>query len=79
MEILWFSFSELGCPQCCKCEFKLAEIFFKKKGLVSYLLLTCKNCGYSKDFYTSVSNDNSFDLRSQLYIALEHVDKVMQV
>ena len=31
-------------------------------GLASCLLLTCKNCGYSKEFYTSVSNDNSFDI-----------------
>ena len=34
----------------------------KKKGLASCLLLTCKNCGYSKEFYASVSNDNSFDI-----------------
>ena len=62
MEILSFVFSALGCPECCKCELNLGETFLKKKGLASCLLLTCKNCGYSKDFYTSVSNDNSFDI-----------------
>ena len=62
MEILSFVFSALGCPECCKCEPNLGEIFLKKKGLASCLLLTCKNCEYSKDFYTSVSNDNSFDI-----------------
>ena len=54
MEILAFIFSELGCPECCKC--------LKEKGLASYLSLTRKNCGHSKEFYTSVSNDNSFDI-----------------
>ena len=62
MEILSFIFSELGCPECCKCELNLRETFLKKMGLASCLLLTCKNCGYSKEFFTSVSNDNSFDI-----------------
>ena len=62
MEILWLIFSELGCSESCKCELNLREIFLKKKGLASCVLLTCKNCGYSKEFYTSVSNDNSFDI-----------------
>ena len=61
MEIMSFIFSELGCPECCKCEINLGETFLKKKGLASCLLLTCKDCGYSNEFYTSVSNDNSFD------------------
>ena len=43
-------------------ELNLRETFLKKKGLASCLLLTCKNCGYSKEFYTSVSNDNFFDI-----------------
>ena len=51
MEILSFVFSALGCPECCKCELNLGETFLKKKGLAS-CLLTRKNCGYSKDFYT---------------------------
>ena len=62
MEILSFIFNELGCPECCKCELYFGETFFKKKGLASCLLLTCKNCCYSKEFYTSVSNDSSFDI-----------------
>ena len=62
MAILVFIFSELGCPECCKCELNLTETFLKKKGLASCLLLTRKNCGYSKEFYTSVSNDDSFDI-----------------
>ena len=40
----------------------MAEALLKKKGLASCLLLTCKNFGYSKQFYTSISNDNSFDI-----------------
>ena len=62
MEILSFIFSKLGCPECCKCELNLRETFLKKIGLASCLILTCKNCEYSKEFYTSVSNDNSFDI-----------------
>ena len=54
MGILSFIFSELGCPEC---ELNLGETFLKKKRLASCL---SKNCGYSKEFYTSVSNDNSF-------------------
>ena len=61
MKILSFIFSELGYPECCKCELNLREAFLRKKGLASCLLLTCKNCGYSKEFCTLVSNDNSFD------------------
>ena len=66
MGILSFIFSELGCPEC---ELNLGETFLKKKGLASCLLLTCKNCGYSKEFYTSVSNDIPFTLMSELFIA----------
>ena len=62
MEIRSFIFSEYGCPECCKSELNLGETFLKKKGLTSCLLLTCKNCGYFKEFYTSVSNDNSFSI-----------------
>ena len=54
MGILSFIFSELGCPEC---ELNLGETFLKKKRLASCL---SKNCGYSTEFYTSVSNDNSF-------------------
>ena len=62
MKILSFIFSELGCPECCKCELNLIETFLKKMGLASYLWLTCKHCGYSKKCYTSVLNYNSFDI-----------------
>ena len=68
-EILPFISSALGCPEFCKCELNFGETFLKKKGLASCLLLTCKNCGYSKEFYTSVSNDNSFDINTRTYIA----------
>ena len=50
------------CPECCKCELNLRETFLKKKGLASCLLLTCKTCRYCKEFYTSVSRDNYFDI-----------------
>ena len=50
-------------------EFTNTYDFLKKKGLASCLLLTCKNCGYSKEFYTSVSNDIPFTLMSELFIA----------
>ena len=67
MEILSFIFSELGCRECCcNCELNLRETFLKKMGLASCLLLTCENCGYSKEFYTSVSNDNSFDINVRI-------------
>ena len=62
MEILSVILSALGCPECCKSELNLGESFLKKKGLASGLLLTCKNCGCSKEFYTSISNDNSFHI-----------------
>ena len=62
MEILSFIFRELGCPECCKCKINLRETFLKKMGLASCLSLTCKHCGYSKEFYTSFLNDNSFDI-----------------
>ena len=62
MEILSFIFSVLGCPKCCKYELNLGETFSKKEGMASSLLLTCKNCGYSKEFYTPISNNNSFDM-----------------
>ena len=89
MEILSFSFSALGCPECCKCELNLGEVFLKKKWLASCLLSTCKNCGYSKEFYTSVSNDNSFDInvrtaysrreRGQGYSGLEKLMALMNL
>ena len=60
MEILSLNF--LRCPECCKCEPNLGETFLKKTRLASCLLLTCKDCVYSKEFYTSISNDNSFDI-----------------
>ena len=81
MEILALIFSELGCPECCKC--------LKKKGRASYLLLTRKNCGHSKEFYTSVSNDNSFDINvttaysmrscGQGYVGLEKLKALMNL
>ena len=46
-------------PECGKCELNLGETFLKKKGLASCLLLTCK------EFYNSVSNDNSFDINAR--------------
>ena len=89
MEIQSFSFSALRCPECCKCELNLGEIFLKKKWLTSCLLSTCKNCGYSKEFYTSVSNHNSFDInvrtaysmreRGQGYAGLEKLAALMNL
>ena len=70
MEILSFIFSALGCPECCKCELNLGETFLKKKGLASCLILTCKNFGYSKEFYTSNSNEYSFDINVRTVYSL---------
>ena len=65
MGILSFIFSELGCPEC---ELNLGETFLKKKGLASCLLLTCKNCGYSKDIL-QFQMIIPFTLMSELFIA----------
>ena len=62
MEILSFICRELGCTECCKCELNLRETFLKKVGLASCLSLTCKRCGYCKEFYTPFLNDDSFDI-----------------
>ena len=80
-------FYELGCPECCKCELNLRGTFLKKKA--SCLLLTCKNGGYSKEFYTSVSNDNSFEINvrtvysmracGQAYAGLEKLTSLMNL
>ena len=74
MEILSFILSELECSEGCKCELYLEEKIFKKEGLASCLLSTC-NFGYSKEFYTSISNDNSFDFNARTVYSMKACGK----
>ena len=53
MEILSAAISVFCCPECSKSGLKLSESFVKKKGLSSLLVISCVNCDYQSDFYTS--------------------------
>ena len=57
MNLLSSVFMSVGCPSCKKSGLELTENFQQKKGLASLLLLTC-TCGYSNEFYTSITLKN---------------------
>ena len=71
MEILSSVFSLLSCPSCDgKSVFNLSDIVSERKGLASHLLLKCKMCSYSHEFYTSRSNDCSFDINKRIVYSM---------
>ena len=64
MDILSTVIKNLICPECKQNNVSLREILKKKKGLASYLIISCI-CGYEKPFYTSKQVGKSFDINKR--------------
>ena len=65
LSILQDIFICLNCPNCQETgTMFLEEDHERKKGLASYLVITCE-CGYEKEFYTSQTVDNSNNTTSK--------------
>lgn len=72
VSILKSIFELMRCPECTASYLTLQEIFEKKKGLASFLVVKCTACDYAIDFYTSqtlkdgVKGQNSFDVNTRI-------------
>lgn len=65
-EILSVVFSKLMCPDCNSSgSLYLGENYAKKYGLCSELFVSCKNCNYQHDFYTSNKCGKIFDINNR--------------
>ena len=65
MELFPVAIHMLGCSFCKNNSIILQEDYQKKKGLASLLTIKCTPCDFCTDFYTSRSNDNTFDLNAK--------------
>lgn len=72
VSILKSIFELMRCPECTASYLTLQEIFEKKKGLASFLVVKCTAYDYAIDFYTSqtlkdgVKGQNSFDVNTRI-------------
>ena len=69
-EILNNVIANLLCSECMTSSLSLSESTTNKKGLASCLYVKCLSCGYSHQFFTSKSKDNSVDINSRAVYAM---------
>lgn len=73
MEILSKVFAELRCPQCNSDCLKLREIFSKKAGFASCLVVKC-NCDlYDREFFTSAECNKSYDINYRVIYSMRTI------
>ena len=76
VSILKSIFELMKCPECTSSCLTLGEIFERKKGHASFLVVNCTACDYATDFYTSqsikdgVKGQNSFDVNTRIIYAM---------
>ena len=71
MELLATMFSSLMCPECMTCTLSLQELASKKRGLASYLCVSCTSYGHKVNSYTSKTNKGmSFDVNKRVVYAM---------
>ena len=71
MSLFFPVFSELLCPECEFCCLELHENPDKKQGLASLLYLKCKNCKFTRDFYTCPTTLNGgFDVNQRIVYSM---------
>lgn len=71
LEILNTVIATLRCPDCCEQNLELKDNTARKKGLASFLYITCSKCDYINEFYTSTQqSDKSFDVNKRIVYAM---------
>ena len=75
MGILAQLFSLTACPQCLSKFLKLKESSELRKGLSSLLQLTCTNCDFSANTYTSPLSNYGYDINFKTVYGLQSVGK----
>ena len=73
MEILTKVIAELRCPRCNADNLKLHEIFSKKAGLTSCLVVKCNCDSYGREFLTSAECNKSYDINYRIIYSMRTI------
>ena len=66
LEILCKVVQALACPECMNISLCLYDDVAKKNACGNFLLLSCRSCGWSHDFYTSKQNIGTFEVNTRI-------------
>ena len=66
LEILCKVVQALACPVCMNTSLCLYDDVAKKNGCANFLLISCRSCGWSHDFYTSKQNKGRFEVNTRI-------------